>query len=56
MFSPGRLNLKLLKDLRIKQWEHHHLLQRLDVITEATHVVEFHLRRNKTFVTFTKEN
>jgi len=43
--SPGRLNLKPLEDLRVEQREHDHLLQRLDVITEAAHVVEFHLGR-----------
>lgn len=44
--SPGGLNLELLKDLRVKQWEHNHFLECMNVITESTHTVKSHLREN----------
>lgn len=47
MFSPGRLNLELLKDFRIEEWEHHHLFQSVNVTTQSANLVKFHLEENK---------
>lgn len=46
VISPGGLNLEPLKDLRVKQWEHNHFLERMNVIAESTHTVKSHLREN----------
>lgn len=43
---PGGLNLEPLKDLRVKQREHNHFLERMNVIAESTHTVKSHLREN----------
>lgn len=47
VFSPGRLNLELLKDFRIEEWEHHHLFQSVNVTTQSANLVKFHLEENR---------
>lgn len=46
VFSPGRLNLELLKDFRIQEWEDHHFFQSMNVSPQAANLVKFHLEQN----------
>ena len=41
--SPWGLDLELLKHLGVEQGEHHHLLQRADVVLQTANTVEPHL-------------
>lgn len=45
-FSPGRLNLELLKDFRIQEREDHHLFQSVNVTAQTANVVKLHLEEN----------